>query len=128
MSNSIKNEKTMSIKFLIAFVITAVAATQVSNFVAVRLYSIDAPYLSALKAAMFTLPLAFVATLFFNLFFGSGHLTFSYSALNTMAIGLAILFGILVHFLIGSSKMNLYEMAGSLLIVMGVALIIIKGR
>lgn len=118
----------MSTKYLIFFVITAVAATQVSNFVAVRLYSIDAPFLSALKAAMYTLPLAFIATVFFNLFFGSGHLTLSYSSLNTMAIGLAILFGIFVHFLIGSSKINHYELAGSLLIVAGVALIIIKGR
>lgn len=118
----------MSTKYLILLVFTAVAATQVSNFVAVKIYSIDAPILSAFKAAIFTLPMAFVATVFFNLFFGSGHLTFSYSALNTMAIGLAIFIGTFVHFLIGSSKINAYELTGSLLIVAGVALIIIKGR
>lgn len=117
----------MSTKYLLIFVFAAVAATQVSNFIAVKLYSIDAPIISALKAAMFTLPLAFVATVFFNLFFGSGHLTFSYSTLNTMAIGLAILIGIFVHFLVGSAKINPYELAGSVLIVAGVALIITKG-
>lgn len=118
----------MSTKYLLLFVLTAVAATQVSNLIAVKLYSIDAPFLSALRAAMFTLPIAFIATLFFNLFFGSGHLTFSYSALNTMAIGLAILIGIIVHYLIGSSRINVHELAGSLLIIAGVALIILKGR
>lgn len=118
----------MSVKFLLLFILAAVTATQASNLIAVKIYSIDEPVISAFKAAIFTLPLAFIATIFYNLFFGSGHLTFSYSSLNTVSIGLAILIGILVHILIGSNRINMFEIIGSILIVLGVAIIILKGR
>lgn len=111
---------------IVIFALMAAMVTQTSNFIAVKLFDPSEPLLSALKIAVFTLPLAFMTTIFFNIYYGSGHLSFSYATLNVIAIGLAICFGFVVHLMLGSKPISSYELIGCGFIIAGAALIIIN--
>ena len=116
----------MGAKVAIIFILAATFATQASNFIAIKIFDINDPYISALKAAMYTVPLAIVATVCFNIYFGSGHTSMSYAALNAIAIGTAILIGSIVHLILNSHQLSLIELVGCALIVAGIAVIIFK--
>lgn len=109
---------------VVIYALMAAIVTQTSNLIAVKLFDLNQPVFSALKIACYTLPLAFMATIFFNMYYGSGHSSFSYSTLNVIAIALSVSIGVLVHLILGSKPLSFYEIIGCSFIVIGVAVIV----
>lgn len=77
----------------------------------------------ALKIAAMTIPLTFIATTGFTIFYGRGDQYFSYPAMVIYAHVAALLVGILIQvFLLKAKETNFVEIAGLVISVGGLAI------
>lgn len=77
----------------------------------------------ALKIAAMTIPLTFVATTGFTIFYGRGDQYFSYPAMVIYAHVAALLVGILIQvFLLKAKETNVIELGGLVICVMGLVI------
>lgn len=106
-------------------IIIATLCIQIPNIWAIKRFS-DSPTLpTAFLIALFCLPASFVSTGFFAFFYGKGYETLSYPAMAVMAYGVSLLSSITIQFVFLRNKsVELSEMAGIFLIILGLAIII----
>lgn len=108
----------------IAWLLVATVFVQVPNLLGIdRQQNGDLDVWGATKIAFFTIPLTFVATTGFTLYYGRAEQYFSYVGMIIYAHVAALVVGILIQTgILKSRPMNAVEIIGLLICILGIAL------
>jgi hypothetical protein len=108
----------------IAWLIVATVFVQVPNLLGIdRQQNGELDVLTAAKIAFFTVPLTFVATAGFALYYGRAEQYFSYTAMVIYAHAAALVIGIIIQIgILKSRQINFLEIIGMLICVAGILL------
>lgn len=111
--------------YLLFFSITvATILTQIPNLLGVN-NAQNLTFLYALKISLITLPITFLATALYTIFYGKGALYFSYPSLAIIAKVFALLSALIINvYIIKTKNINIVEVLGVIIALTGTILII----
>lgn len=107
------------------WLVVATVFVQVPNLLGIQSQHEDGvlTLVDALKIAAFTIPLTFIATTGFTIYYGRGNQFFSYPAMVIYAHIGALAVGILIQvFILKAKETNAIELAGLAICVVGLAI------
>jgi hypothetical protein len=109
------------------YIILANLLVQIPNILAIRLFGHDITYMSAIKLGFCVIPIGFIASICFTLYFTRSTATIDYAIVNMINIGINIIIAFCVGiFILKSNQLHWLDYAGVIFIVVGIIIIIFK--
>lgn len=114
---------------LLGVVLAATAVTHLMNILSIRWLEATNPVWSSIKAAAIMIPLSFVATALYSLFYSTGSQQIPYITLSVVAIAISLVLGAAVQgWLIHSRALNMYDAAGLLFVSIGILFFVLAKK
>ncbi|MBE8232316.1 MAG: hypothetical protein HAW67_01175 [Endozoicomonadaceae bacterium] len=114
--------------FLFVVIVLATVLIQIPNLLGVNL-SEELTWLIAFKVAFYTLPITFIATALYTMFYGKGVALLSYPSLLLMAKVAALLVALIIEWLfIKNRSHNVVELVGFAITFVGVLTLMYKNE
>jgi drug/metabolite transporter (DMT)-like permease len=116
-------------QLLLILILVAAGLAQIPNLIASR-YMPESPTIyQFLKATLLISPVAILACAAFMLYFQAGSGIKSYAALSVLSVGVSILFSVFIQFFFWPDvRLSSNEVVGSITIVLGVVLVLLKDQ
>lgn len=113
---------------IILALIIATICIQIPNLLGVAAASGDTlTWMKAAKISLVTLPITFVATICYTIFYGRGHLFMSYPMLSVMAKVAAIAVALIIQvWWLNNRQTNMIEMVGVTIAIAGTTIAILN--
>lgn len=114
-------------QLLLLTILVAASLAQIPNIVATKFMPASPSFGEFLKVTLYISPIAIAACAAFMVYFQLGSGSKSYAVLSVLSVGVSVLLSVLIQLLfMPDSRLSIMEVSGSLIILVGVCLVLIK--
>ena len=114
-------------QLLLLTILVAASLAQIPNIVATKFMPASPSFGEFLKVTLYISPIAIAACAAFMVYFQLGSGSKSYAVLSVLSVGVSVLLSVLIQLLfLPDSRLSIMEVSGSLIILVGVCLVLIK--
>ena len=114
-------------QLLLLTILIAASLAQIPNIVATKFMPASPSFSEFLKVTLYISPVAIAACAAFMVYFQLGSGSKSYAVLSVLSVGVSVLLSVLIQlFFMPDSRLSIMEVSGSLIILVGVCLVLIK--
>jgi drug/metabolite transporter (DMT)-like permease len=114
-------------QLLLLTILVAASLAQIPNIVATKFMPASPSFGEFLKVTLYISPIAIAACAAFMVYFQLGSGSKSYAVLSVLSVGVSVLLSVLIQLIfLPDSRLSIMEVSGSLIILVGVCLVLIK--